>query len=201
VDDNDKNDQNPEPERKGGGSQKPEIPDEAIGAIRERYRKAESALAAKEAELADLKAKLEQKATPVKAEPAKEAGDLNKVFERLAAIESEAARTRMRQQLGANDEQIKAILDVQSKFPGMDADKALILARAEKPDLFKPPGFKPNRHGMLPPSGTSPTRSQPLSDKPYSERIEAAKDQDEREAMSQAEVLDVIARGRAKQTR
>lgn len=128
------------------------------------------------AEAAELRGELEKVRTE---SPGLDAEAYAKLAEELAeearrAVEAElqpwkadVAKYKMAMQMGLNEPQADKLMEIKSKNPGLTEQQALLLAKADAPDLFQTQASRPSwdrSKGGLPVTGDSLARSQPQSD-------------------------------------
>lgn len=105
-------------------------------------------------------------------------------FARIVADEVAKATKPLSDRLAVSDfayqkqvnmEQATAALAIQQKFPGMNPDQALMMARMEKPDLFPRIGYDARLHGSTPVSGIPAPMRTPEASRPktYEEDLAA----------------------------
>lgn len=152
------------------------VPKPRFDEVNAKYKEAKAQADAALTELNTLKAEIEKKNA--------EGPDVEKlVQERLRPLQERAEIGDLAVNYGLSTEQAKAVLEIRGKYSGLDSDKALLLAKVEKPELF--PTVR-NLPGVLPPSGTSPARSANPESK-YEKDLEAAMSiQDKSERMHRA---------------
>lgn len=118
----------------------------------------------------------------------------------LRPLQDEVAKSKMAVALGLNEAQADAVNAVKSKYAGIPAEDALILARREKPDLFPQPKqnpWNPSVHTGMPVTGDSPLRGQP-STETYESRLAKAQSPAERTQLAQAELFRRVMAARGK---
>lgn len=86
---------------------------------------------------------------------------VEKEFEPMRHELAQLGKFKLAAQLGLSEKQVDKVIEIQSKFDGKaTTEQALLLAKAEAPDLFTPqqPAWNKALHGGLPVTGPSPAR-------------------------------------------
>lgn len=139
---------------------------------------------------------------PVETPPAKPTPaevDIKALIQQEVAPYKEAAeRQTVMAKFGITDEAQVDLVRKTMKELNISPERAFILARSENPEVFGKIGFDQRRHGMLPPTGSSPKRENAPKEPAYADRVAAAKNAEELRTVSQDEfkkrVLGTMAR-------
>jgi len=182
-----------QPEVQDAQKAEKQVPVEAVGKARADKRAAQAEAAAAKKELAEIKEQADPDGLLAAFNDAKAALQEQakaEVAKELAPVRAEVAKWKAAVALGLNEPQAEAVMAVRDKYPGMPEQQALMIARAEKPDLFpmvSPPPFNPSVNGGIPTGGDSPYRSAPQQEDYMAKISEAKKAGDQPKATHYAE--------------
>jgi hypothetical protein len=188
----------PEDKAKSNTADSKTVPVEAIGDARAKTRAANERANSAEAELAKAKATELDPTDYQSIVEALTAEARKQVEAEIAPYKAKAAKAEMAMQFGLSNEQADKVMEVKSQNPNLSEAQALLLAKAEHADLFKPQnrGFDPRIHGGLPVGGFSESRTQPAPND-YMAKIEEARKAGNREGVRHYAEKEVLSRFRA----
>ena len=150
------------------------VPKPRFDEVNAKYKESKTQAEAALTEMNQMKAELDRlKATETDVEKMVQERVNATIGDRLGSLQQRADVGDIAMAHGLSQEQARAVLEVRAKYPGLDTDRALLLAKTiEKPELF-PQSRMPPR--VLPPSpGDSPNRTPTYGSEKYDRSLKEA---------------------------